>query len=95
LQPVTAWTNGVEPVGRDGLDTFLAGGHEGESGEGMTIAFGAVARRFSTAAMRNSERTWQSVVGEMEASQQKAGASAEAGSFRAASRWDAGAHLLV
>jgi hypothetical protein len=63
-----AWTNGIEPVGRNGFDTLFARGHESEGAKRMTIAFGAVARRFSTAAMGNRERAWKSIVGQMEAS---------------------------
>ncbi|HEV2444369.1 MAG TPA: hypothetical protein VGS58_00545 [Candidatus Sulfopaludibacter sp.] len=48
-----AWTNGVEPVGRNGLDTLFAGG-------------------------------WQRIVRQMEASQQKTSAAAEAGGMRPA-----------
>jgi hypothetical protein len=56
------WTNGVEPVGRNRFDPLFASGHKGESAERMAIAFRAVARRFSTAAMRNSERAWKGIV---------------------------------
>jgi hypothetical protein len=90
-----AGTNGIEPVGGNGFDTLFASGHEREGAERMTIAFGAVARGFSTAAMRNSERAWKSIVGQMEARQQKAGASAEAGSFWATSWRNVGIHLTV
>jgi len=89
------WTNGVEPVGRNGLDALFAGGHEGEGGERMTITFGTVAGRFSAAAMGNRERAWEGSLGEMKASQQKAGATAEAGSFRAVSERRVHAHLIV
>ena len=50
-----AWTNCVEPVGRNVFDSLLASGHKSEGGERMTIALGAVARRFAATAMRNRE----------------------------------------
>jgi len=90
-----AWTNGVEPVGGNDFDSLFASGHEGESAERMTIAFRAVARRFSTAPIRNRQRARKSIVGHMEARQQKAGTSAKAGSFRTASRRNDEIHLIV
>jgi len=64
-----AWTNGIDPVGGNGFDWLFASDHEREGAERMTIAFGAVARGFSTAAMGNSERAWKRIIGQMEASQ--------------------------
>jgi hypothetical protein len=61
----------------------------------MTIAFSAVARRFSTASMRNGERAWQSIVRQMEASPQKTSAAAETGSLRPAGRRKVHVHLIV
>ena len=61
----------------------------------MTVALSAVARRFSTASMRNGERAWQSIVREMEASQQKTSAAAETGCLRPAGRRNVVVHLMV
>ena len=90
---LNAWTNSVEPIDGNSFDSLFAGGHKGKGGEGMTIAVGAVTRRLSAAAKGNDERAWKSIVGQMEASQQKAGASAEAGSFRAVGWMDT--HNLI
>ncbi len=90
-----AGTNGIEPVGRNGFDSFFAGGHESESGERMTVAFRAVASGFSAAAMGNSERAWKSIVGQMETGQKKAGTAAEAGSLWPTCGRNVIAHLIV
>jgi hypothetical protein len=92
---LNAWTNGVEPLGRNGFDSLLASSHEGEGGERMTIAVSAVARRLSAAAMRNHERAWKSIVRQMEASQQEAGTAAESGSFGPTGCRNAGHYLMV
>jgi hypothetical protein len=93
---LNARTNGVEPVGRDRFDPLFAGGHEGESGERMAVAFSAVARGFTTAAIGNRERARKGILRKMQARQQKVGAAAEAGRFRTASgRDDAPLHLIV
>jgi len=61
----------------------------------MTFAFSAVARRLSTAPKRNSERAWQSIIWQMETSQQKTSTAAETGGLQSAGRRNGGVHLIV
>lgn len=70
-------TNGVDPLGGDSLDALLATSHESQSPEGMAIADGAMTGGLSAATVRKRQRARKSVVWEMEAGQQKAGATAK------------------
>ena len=95
MSRIDAGTDDVEPIGRNGLHSLLAGHHEGERGKRMAVALGAVARRFSTAPMRNGERAWEGILWEMKAGQQAASAAPEAGGLRTEGRRDVTVHLTV
>jgi len=90
-------TNGVEPVGGDGLDTLLAAGHEREGPQRMAVPVGAMTGGLSAAAVRKRERARKSVVRDLEARPEQARAAAEPGGIRAAGRGKAGGfvHLIV
>lgn len=92
-----ARTNHIEPVDRNGFDTFLAASHKSEGPEWMTVPFSAVAGRLSATAVRKRKRAWKGITGDLEASDEEASAAAEAGGFGAVRgrRIAIGRHLLV
>lgn len=63
-------TNGVEPVGGNGLDTLFAAGHESKGPERMAVTADAMTGGFSAAAVGKRKRAGKSVGREMEAGHQ-------------------------
>lgn len=92
-----ARTNDIEPVGRNGFDTLRATSHKSESPERMAVAFGAVAGGLSATAVRKRKRPWKGITGDLEASDEEAGAAAKAGCFGAVRGGSVaiGSHLIV
>lgn len=95
---VDSRTNRVQPLGRNRFDALFASGHEREGPERMSLAVGAMTRRFTAAAMGKCERAWKCVIGEVEAGHQQPRPTAEPRRVRTAGNRNAGfavAHLLV
>lgn len=54
-----SWTNRVDPIRGNGLDTLLAPGHKREGPEWMALRVGAMTGRFSAAATGERQRSRQ------------------------------------